>query len=307
MSVASVPGHVLNSLIPNLFKEELIQKRYESSIIAQITNTRADSTGIKNMGDKVTFQRLADTTVRPNIKGQDMIMEFLSHTEVELNVDRSNYFYFGNDRIDLKQYLISDVMDKQQADANKQVEKYIATEFFADVYADASANNKGATAGVKSESYDLGATGAPIAVSKTTIVDQIAELAGVADEQNWPIGDMFLVLPSVFKVMIQTSELRDAAGTGKGSTLFNSFMGELFDFQLYSTKFYTTITETAGKTYPILFGHKDAICYVEQMTSMDYFEKLERTNAQAMRGVSVYDWKVIDPTMLGVWYAYKGA
>jgi len=307
MSVPAVPGSVLHTVIPNLFQEKLIDKHYETSIIAQICNTDADNTGIKAMGDKVTFMRLADTTVRANVKGQDMVMEFLSHTEVNLYVNQSNYFYFGDDRINLKQYLQKDIMDRQVDDANKQVEKYIAKSFFSTVYASADATNVGATAGAESADYNLGITGTPIPVSKASICDQIADLSGVCSQQYMPAGDLFVVLPDTFRVMALQSELKDKGMTGKDSTLSNTLLGNVFGMDIYSTTFYTPIHEVSlgVYAYPIIFGHKSAICYVNQLTSMDYFEKMERTNAQAMRGVSVYDWAVIDPLMLGVWYAYK--
>lgn len=305
MSVPAVAGHVLNSLIPNLFQSELIDKRYESGLLPKITNAKADNTGIKQMGDKVTFQRLPDTTIKKYTKGMDMTMERLQATDVDMFVNKANYFYFGSDAVDLKQYLNKDVMNKQQDDANAKMEEFILKEYFAAIYADADADNKGIAAGKETESYNLGATGAPVAVSKTSIVDQVAELAGVAAEQKWKQDGRYLVLPAHFATMLAQSELKDNSLTGQKSVLFDSYIGKLHGFDLYTTNQYTRISDSGKYAFPILFGHEDAVCYVEQLTELKYFEKLERQSGEAMRGLSVYDWKTIDSTLLGCWYAYK--
>jgi hypothetical protein len=305
-TVDAAPGAPVGyeKAIANLFQKELILKHYSTSVISQITNTNADRSGIKEMGDKVTFERLPDTQIRKYQKGGDMIMDRQKSTFVDLTVNRANYFYFGEDVIDLKQYTIKGKLDKQVEDADKKVKEYVDTEFLASVYADASTQNKGATAGAKSAHFNFGTTGAPVGVSNTNIVKKIAELSGACQEQNMDKSGRFLVLPSIFKVLINQSDLTDTGMSGKDSVMFADYMGKLHDFDIYTSNLYTSISDTGQTCYPILYGHTDAICYVAQLTQMDYFEKLERTAGQAMRGLMVYDWKTIDPLMLGVWYAY---
>lgn len=304
MGIQGAPGAVNPKAVCNLFSKELIVKHYNTSVVAQITNTDADSSGIKQKGNKVTFERLPDTIIRPYTSDQDMIMDRQDSTFVDLIVNRANYFFFGDDIINLKQYTIGDKLDKQVDDANQKVKEYVDREFLGSVYVDASPFNKGATAGVQEARYNLGVTGAPVGVSNTSIIKKIAELKGVCDQQNMPQTGRYLVLPSSFDVLLSQSDLEDKNKTGKDSSIFGDYYGSIHDFDIYKSNLYTPVSDTGKVCYPILFGHKSAICYVAQMTKMDYFEKLERTAGQAMRGVMVYDWKTIDPLMLGVWYSY---
>jgi hypothetical protein len=304
LGITGAPGAVDPKAICNLFASELILKHYNTSVIAQITNTDADSSGIKSKGAKVTFERLPDTIIRPYTSDQDMIMDRQDSTFVDLIVNRANYFFFGDDIINLKQYTIGDKLDKQVADADKKVKEYVDREFLGSVYADAAASNRGAAAGVQEARYNLGTTGAPVGVSNTSIIKKIAELKGVCDQQSMDQSGRYLVLPSSFDVLLSQSDLEDKQKTGKDSSIFGDYYGSIHDFDIYKSNLYTPVSDTGKVCYPILFGHKSAICYVAQMTKMDYFEKLERTAGQAMRGVMVYDWKTIDPLMLGVWYGY---
>lgn len=308
--VPGAPGAIdysqagLDKRIPWAFSKKTILKFYDACVVASITNT--DYQGeISGLGSKVIINTTPDTKVNKYYRGKLINWQDLTSNGVELEINRAIDFAFKMDKVDLKQFLDKTFMDKQAADAAKQQKIYIDNEFLGSVYADAAAANKGTAAGKKTSSYNLGATGAPIGVTKTNIIDKIMELSGIAEEQSWDEEDRWLVLPSHFTVMLQQSDLKDTSMTGAESTLPNGRLGMLGKFTLYSSNLYTAVTDTAQSCYNIIFGHKSGISFASQLDEVEYFDKLETTFGKGMKGLQVYDWKTTKPESLGVWYAYK--
>lgn len=293
----------LDKRIPWAFSKKTILKFYDACVVAAITNTDYEGE-INGMGSKVVINTTPDTKVNKYYRGKQISWQDLSSPAVELEINRATDFAFKLDKVDLKQFQDKAFMDKQAKDAASQQKIYIDNEFLGEVYVDAAAANKGTAAGRKTGAYNLGATGSPVGVTKTNIIDKILELSGVAEEQNWPEEDRWLVLPSHFTVMLQQSDLKDASMTGGESTLPNGRLGKLGKFTLYSSNLYTPVTDTYS-CYNIIFGHKSACAFASQLEEVEYFDKLETTFGKGMKGLQVYDWKVTKPESMGVWYAYK--
>ncbi len=288
--------------IPYAFSSKTILKFYDACVIADIANRDYEGE-IKAMGDKVVINTTPDVVVNKYYKGKQTSWQDLNSAAVEMNITRAIDFAFKMDKIDLKQFQDKGFMDKCATDAAQQQKIYIDSEFLGSIYADAGTANKGTAAGRKTGGYNLGTTGSGIAVTKTNIIDKILDLSGVAEEQNWPEDNRWLVLPSHFTVLLQQSDLKDTSMTGAESTLPNGRLGKLGKFTIYSSNLYTPV-ET--NRYNILFGHQSAICFASQLVEVEYFDKLETTFGSGMKGLQVYDWKVTKPESMGVWYAYKG-
>jgi hypothetical protein len=307
-TVAGAPGSIdytqagADKRIPYAFSSKTILKFYDACVIADIANRDYEGE-IKAMGDKVVINTTPDVVVNKYYKGKQTSWQDLNSAAVEMNITRAIDFAFKMDKIDLKQFQDKGFMDKCATDAAQQQKIYIDSEFLGSIYADAATANKGTSAGRKTSGYNLGTTGSAIAVTKTNIIDKILDLSGVAEEQNWPEDNRWLVLPSHFTVMLQQSDLKDTSMTGAESTLPNGRLGKLGKFTIYSSNLYTP-AET--NRYNILFGHKSAICFASQLVEVEHFDKLETTFGSGMKGLQVYDWKVTKPESMGVWYAYKG-
>lgn len=311
MSVSTVSGYPdytqagTNKNIPWAFSKKTILKFYDSSVVPQITNTDYEGE-VKGQGDKVIINTVPDISITKYEKGSTTNWQLAESPAVELLVNRAIQFAFKMDKIDIHQFLLKNYMDICAQDAAEQQKIYIDTEFLGSVYADAAAANKGTTAGRKTASFNLGVTGSPIALTKTNIIDLLINLGGVADEQNWPEADRYVVLPTWASVLLKQSDLKDASMTGDGkSTLRTGRLGMLDRWTLYGTNLYTAVTDSAKSCYNILFGHKSGICFVSQLVETEYFDKLETTFGKGMKGLQVYDWKTVKPESLGVLYAYK--
>lgn len=292
--------------IPVLFASKVIDNYYNTSLVTNVCNTDADTTGIKEKGDEVVF----NTT--PTILSQDWeeggVVNWQDATSpgVRMKIQRAQYWAFKLGKVNQKQIQDKGFMDRCAKDAAQNEKTRIDTKFLSTVYADADSNNIGATAGAYSHSYNMGATGSPVVLTKTNIMDYIVYCAGVAKEANWPKGSWWMALPTWASVMLSVSDLKDASMTGGKSTLENDALGEFAGFKLFETNLYTSITDGAYSCYPIMFGHKDAICYASQLTDTEYFEKLENTFGSGMKGLHVFDWKTVKSQALGYLYARKG-
>jgi len=317
--VPGAPGAIdysqagLDKRIPWAFSNKTILKFYDACVVASITNT--DYQGeISGLGSKVIINTTPDTKISKYYKGKLINWQDLSSPSVELEINRAIDFAFKMDKVDLKQFQDKAFLDKQAADAAKQQKIYIDGEFLGSVFVDAAAANKGASAGKKTgitatgsanSGYNLGATGAPVAVTKTNIIDKVLELSGIGEEQSWDEDGRWLVMPSHFTVMLQQSDLKDTSMTGSESTLPNGRLGKLGKFTLYSSNLLTGVSDAGQNCYNIMFGHKSAISFASQLEEVEYFDKLETTFGKGMKGLQVYDWKCTKPESLGVWYAYK--
>ena len=291
--------------IPWAFSRYVIETYYNTALVTNVCNTAADG-DIKDKGDIVTFNTIPEIISSDYEVGMDISWQDATSPAVTMKVNRALYWAFKLDKVNKKQIQNKAFMEQCATNAAKREKEKVDTKFLASVYVDADPLNTGATAGAASASYNMGATGAPVVLTKTNILDQIEYAAGVAKEANWPKGDWWMALPTWASVMLNVSDLKDASMTGGKSTLDNDRLGEFAGFKLFETNLYTGITDGSYTCTPIMFGHKDAICYASQLTDTEYFDKLENTFGAGMKGLHVFDWKVIKKQALGVLYARKG-
>src|SRR5512139_2688683 len=117
MAIDRVPGHPdysasgVNKNIPWIFSKKTVVKFYDASVVPQITNTEYQGE-ITKMGDKVIIDTTPNVSIRPYKKGMTVTFENLESPTVELNIDKANFYAFKMDKIDIKQFTISNKMDK---------------------------------------------------------------------------------------------------------------------------------------------------------------------------------------------------
>lgn len=182
----------------------------------------------------------------------------------------------------------------------------VDTGILGDIYASAHASNKGATAGRKSASFDLGATGAPVVLLAANVIDVITRCSCVADEMNWPESGRWMVLPAWMRYLLMNSDLKNASVTGDGkSVLRNGRIGEVDRWELFMSNNVASVTDGAFTCYHVVFGHKSGLTFASQMTEMDSL-KAESTFGTLVRGLNVYGYKVIKTESIGDLYVRKG-
>lgn len=259
---------------------------------------------IKQMGDKVNIRTVPTLTIRAYKKGQQLQVEQPESPNVELLIDQGKYFAFSANDVDKIQSDLK-LIDMWSTDAAHQLKIAVDTDILGSVYADADSHNKGATAGVKSAGYNLGASGSSIALTKDNILGYIVDLGSVLSEQNVPEEGRWIVLPGWAANLLKKSDIKDASLTGDGqSTLRNGRLGRIDNFTIYVSNNLTAITDTY-QCFNIMAGTKAAITFANQMTKM---ETLRNPNdfGDIVRGLQVFGFEVVQPKALAVLYARKG-
>lgn len=267
-----------------------------------------NTTEIKKQGDKVYIRTIADVTVFDHQKGMTLPKQRPESPDVEMLIDKGKGWNILLDDVDKVQSDI-DLLNKYTDDASKQIQISVDSSLLGAVYADASAYNCGATAGLITAGYNLGASGAPIQITSTNIIDYIVACGGVLDEQNVPDEDRWMVLPSWMAVMLKSSDLKDASMTGDPKSVIRSgLLGMIDRFVIYQSNSVGSVaaaTEASGfKSYYVLFGNKDAISFANQFTKTESLRSTESFDT-IVRGLMVYGYKTIKPEALGYLYARK--
>lgn len=290
--------------IPQLFSRAYKKKLYAEVCVQNITNT--DHTGeLKGLGGQVVINSIPDVYVGDYTRGKARQWQYAKSDPVIMTVSRGSDFAVAMDDADKHQFWDKDFLGTLAKDAVKKQKIKIDREFFASVYVDAAAANKGATAGLQLQKYNMGTTGAPVGIDKTNILDIISFCEGVGDEQSWNDEERFFVMPTWMKTLMNISDYKDESMTGQPSSFKGGKIGSHGKFELFSSTLYTPITDGANSCYPVLFGTKSAIAFVAQLSDTHYFPQLESTSGSGIAGNTLYDWKTILPEQLGVLYCYR--
>ncbi|MEO2054748.1 MAG: hypothetical protein ABGX83_05555 [Nitrospira sp.] len=291
-----------SKFIPAIWASKLLVKFYDATVFHAISNTEYEGE-IKAYGDTVHIRTTPTITIRKYVKGQTLVHQRPDSPAVDLNIDQGRYFDLILDDVDRVQSDIK-LMDDWTRDASEEMKIDIDTGILSDIPADADASNKGLTAGRKSASFNLGATGTPLTLNKINIVDTLVDCGTILDEQNMPESERWMVLPGWATNFIKKSDLKDASLSGDGTSMLrNGRIGMIDRFMIYYSNLVSTVTD-GGTVYNILFGHKSALTFASQMVELDTL-KAESTFGQIVRGLNVYGFKVIKPVSMGLLYAKK--
>ncbi len=300
--VASGVPQLSGIVSPTIWSGKLLVKFYDASVIPAISNTEYEG-DIKDMGDQVEIRTTPDITISNYTKGQTLAVERPTPTVVSLLIDQGKYWNFIGDDIDYHQADYS-YIDDWTKDASEQMKIVVDTDILAGINTDAHASNFGATAGVKSGSFNFGITGTAIQISKSNVLDYIVDAGTILDEQSVPETDRWFVVPPWFCGLIKKSDLRDASLSGDGTSILrNGRLGMIDRFTLYNSNLLETASDS-GTKWNVLFGHKSALTFAGQFVKNESL-RAESTFGTLYRGLKVYGYKVIKPPALGVLYCYK--
>jgi len=290
--------------IPEIWSGKILKKFYDYTLLSKITNTDYEGE-IKKMGDTVIIRSLATVSISDYVVGQALNYERPTSTPTSLSIDKGKYWALELDDV-MKVQSDIQLFSKWTEDAAMQMKISIETAFLADVYTSVHASNKGATAGVKSASINLGASGSPLQITKTNVLDILVDCGTVLDEQNVPETGRWIVIPTWMSGLIKKSDLKDASLTGDPkSPIRNGMIGMIDRFTLYNSNLLDTTADGGGETaYNIMFGTNEAITFATQLTETETIRSQD-TFADRIRGLQVYGYKTVQPVCYGLLYAYK--
>jgi hypothetical protein len=311
MSVSRVAGHAdyssagTSMFLPEIWSKKVAKKYYNKCVLTYIANT--DFTGeIKNGGDTVIIRGIPDITIGNYQKGMTLAIQHPEEAAVTMLIDKGKYHNIYLDDVDAVQSDLP-LLNKFTEAAARDNAVAVDTDVLSGIYADADAHNYGATAGAITRKFNLGASGAPIQITKTNILDYIVDCGIVLGENNVQDEDCWMVIPEWMAGMIQKSDLKDCAMTGDAkSVLRTNLLGRIGRFDLLKSNLLPKVaaaTETSGYlSFYVYFGNKDALSFANQFIKT---QKLisELTFAEIVRGLNVYGFKVVKPQGLGFMYA----
>lgn len=292
------------TFIPQIWSSKLIEKFYAATVFAAISNTDYEGE-IKAQGDLVKIRTVPTLTINDYTAGQTLTNQRPTSSVVELLIDKGKYWSAIADDVIQTQTDI-DMMNKWAADAAEQMKIAVDRDILGTIIPSFSASNRGATAGAISANINLGATGAPLALTKVNVIDTLVDLNEVLSQQNIPESGRFFVIPFWASSLLKKSDLKDASLTGDGTSLVrNGRLGMIDGATIYVSNNLAHVTDGAVSASNIIAGHKNGLTFASQLVKTETL-RAESTFGDIMRGLQVYGYKVIDPTALASAYVYKG-
>lgn len=289
-----------SKFIPQIWSGKIVTKFYATTMFAHIANTDYEGE-IKGMGDTVIIRTTPNITISDYVIGAGLTYQKPTSPAVELSINKAKAFAFECNDIETHQTDIQ-LMDDWSSDASQQMRITVDTDILSTVYADAAAENSGATAGKISASYDLGTvngTGsAAIQLTKANILDFLVDVGTVMDEQNLPDEQRWVGLPAWATGMIKKSDLKDASLSGDDKSMIRTgSIGAIDRLTVYRNNQIATTADGAVTVYHALAGHKSALTFASQMVKM---EDVNNPNdfGRLVRGLNVYGYKTIKPDAL---------
>jgi hypothetical protein len=291
------------TFIPEIWSKKLIEKFYDATVLTAISNTNYEGE-IRSQGDMVKIRTIPTLTINDYQSGQTLVNQRPESEIVELLIDKGKYWSAIVDDVQDVQADL-ELMNMWAGDASEQMKIRVDTEVLGSIVPDFAAENKGAAAGRISGNINLGATGTPLAVDKSNVLDVILDMGQVLDEQNRPETGRFLVMPYWATTLLKKSDLKDASLTGDGSSpLRNGRVGMIDRFEIYQSNNLPKVVDGGQNAFNFIAGVKNGLTFASQLTKTESL-RAESTFGNIMRGLQVYGYKVIDGKSLTAAYAYK--
>lgn len=288
-------------LLPILFSMRTTVKHYGETVCYEIANS--DWTGeVTAFGQKVVIRRVPTVTTVVYTKDLDLNTAGLYTTPVaaaaELELNKGIAFAVSIDDVDRLQ---SDMayLDLCAEDASHQVVIGQDTDFLAGIAADIAATNQGATAGVNSDT-DLGATAAPVVITTANALQFLMRCNRVLTQLKVKRSNRWAVIPTEYAQILKNTELKSALVTGDSEGVIrNGRLGTIDGLTLYESVFLPTFTDGSISPHPtnVYVGHSDGVTFASQIINTEEI-RLQNKFASAIRGLSVYGYKVVEATYL---------
>lgn len=311
------------SFIPTIWSSKLNVKFYAASTFADICNRNWEG-DISNMGDKVIINNIPSLIISDYVVGGNLNYQTPTPNTIEMVVDRAKYFGFNISDV-LEYQSKPNLMDMFSNDAAQQMRTVIDSTCIYRTFNQGAAANRGATAGVKSGSVNLGTEASPLQFTgnAATVLNTILGMAGVLDEQNVPDSDRWLVIDPVTRTLLMQSNLAQAQITGDDtSPIRNGLIGKIDRFSIYVSNQLPSLaangttwlsgdgsestvaaTTNANKRRAIIAGHKSAISFASQMTKTEQLRN-PTDFGDLVRGLNIFGHKVTKPEALALAVVY---
>lgn len=309
------------TFIPTLWSAKLNAKFYAASTFADICNRDWEG-DVSNLGDKVVINNIPDITISDYVVGGNLSYQTPKPNAIELAVDRAKYYAFNvSDVLDYQAK--PDLMNMFADDASQQMRVVIDSTCLYRTFNQGASANRGATAGAKSGSFNMGTDAAPVALTGANVLQKILEMASILDEQNVPDSGRWIVLDPMTRTLLMQSNLAQAQFMGDDkSVVRNGLIGTIDRFKVYVsnqlpykaasatvwTSGFGDETSTSGSSFgsrarAVVAGHTSAIAFASQMTKTEQLRN-PTDFGDLVRGLQVFGHKVVKPESLSLLVCY---
>lgn len=294
-----------NGFIPEIWSGKLVEKFYNSTVLAAIANTDYEGE-IQNQGDRVRIRTKPTITIKDYRADGALELERPEGSELTLHIDKGKYF----------NTILDDVMETQSDlnalsmwsdDASQQLKIKIDTDVLLSLLGGMAAVNRGATSGKITGSINLGVTTAPLATvarspgaGEVEVLDMILRMGQVLDEQNVPEEGRWIILPVWAIAQLKFSDLRQAYMTGDSmSPMRNGRVGAVDRFTIYSSNLLPqgTASGLAAGEFAVYAGHAHGLTFASQVSKVETLRS-EMTFGTIIRGLQVFGSAIVDDTAI---------
>lgn len=299
------------SLIPPMFSSKLVEQFYCGSTYADITTTEY-SGELNKCGDQITFFRSPRVRVRRGQKDSTIKHDTIDTCPITMVVDKELEFSVKIAKIDVKQICNWDAWQASLLkSASYNIGEAIDQELLAKMYVEADPTNKGATAGVRTGSYDLGEVGSPVAITSSNIWQVLTQVAGVLREQCLPMEDLFIVLPDVaLPILLNSPMLSANAGlagacceVASNAVLNGKIPAKIAGFDVYISHNVYSAVDGSDVVYECVAGWRGATAFAMQIEETRIIDNDKDSWDVYLQGMTVYGSKVIQAEGLAGLYA----
>jgi hypothetical protein len=302
--------------IPTIWSGKFVEKFYDATVLGAIASTDYEGE-IRNYGDTVNIRTHATITVQAYEVNQALDVQRPSSDLVVLQINTGAYFNTVLDDV-MEIQADVDLLSNWADNASEQMKVYVDSVILAvaSIGTNVDATNKGNTAGRLSGNIALGVTGTPLYLGSVSgasgntgadagharkIIDFVIDCGLALDENRVPETGRWIVMPPWAAAMIKRSAFQQAYLTGDAVSIArNGRLGMIDRFTVYVSNLLPTGTggSLAANEYAVYFGHSLGLTFASQMTKVETLRS-ESTFGTLMRGLQVWGFKVVNPTLVG--------
>jgi opacity protein-like surface antigen len=281
---------------PELYSGKLVEKFYKTTVFGEIASTDYEGE-IAGFGAQVKIRTIPDVTVSDYVIGAGLSPQYPTNNSVTLAIDQAKSFAVALSTVDSRQSDL-DLADVFANDGSIQLRISADADMLETIPADVSVDNSGPTAGVDSNSINLGDSTNPVSITKTNVVDFIVDCGTVLDEQNVSDEGRWMVAHPAFIAAIKKSDLKIASLAGDGvSIVRNGKVGEIDRFTMYQSRNLLKQTSPGPAQY-IMFGHSAGLTFASQIVECQMIDN-PNDFGYIIRGLMVFGYEVIGPNYVG--------
>lgn len=290
------------------YYNQIIGRVYERDFIPEITSAEIDER-IVRCNQEVQIMKAPEVGPwRTYTQNQELVPNQISAEAVCLRICNAAYNAVKIDKADIH-FACERWSQWEESFLDSIYEKYIdmiRPWVLTAMVLEADPRNVGNKAGKYGEIV-LGASGNPVVVNKDNLILELSKLAQVLiDQVSFVEGEMFVILPSLFRLVLAQSPYADSAWVGNCKPCSFGVDGiwetKLMGFNVIETVHAPSVIDSNGQLcFYIIAGHKDAFAFASDIIEG---RLVEPTNSFSIeyQMLAVWGGKMIYPESIAVGY-----